>query len=147
MKYTRKNRLVHILLIIQILIISIGCERDVPARLGTIDCYDCHQARPDSGKLIVTLTINNENPFVPLVIYIGNIEDNNIEWIDTSFSTDYWVRVPVNNYYSITAEYKSGDKTIFAVDGDDFKLKYTENNCDYPCYYYYGGYFDVQLKN
>ena len=147
MKAYMKYTVLYFLLIIPPLIISIGCERDVPTKLGTIDCIDCFQDRPEWGPLNVTLTINNENPFVPLVIYIGNIEDNNIEWIDTSYSADYWVDVPVNKYYSITAEYKSGDKTIFAVDGDDFKLKYTENNCDFPCYYYYGGYYDVQLKN
>lgn len=142
-----KYPLLYILLIIQLLLISSACERDVPPKLRTVDCIDCFQDRPEWGPLNVKLTINNENKFIPLVIYIGNIEDNNIEWIDTSYSADYWVEVPVNNYYSISAEYKSGDKTIFAVDGDDFKLKYTESNCDQPCYYFYGGYYDNQLKN
>ncbi len=143
MKYV----LAHILMIIQLMFILNGCERDVPSELTAVDCLDCHEIRPDSGKLIVKLTINSENPYVPLVVYRGNIEDNNVEWIDTSYSADYWVRVPVNNYYSISAEYKSGGKTVFAVDGDDFKIKYTDSDCDFPCYYYFGGYYDVQLKN
>ncbi len=147
MKHITKYRLIYILLIFQLLIISVGCERDVPSKLVAIDCNDCDPVRPEEGKLIVTLTINDENPFIPLIIYKGNIEDNNIEYIDTSYSADYWVRVPVNNYYSISAEYKSGDKTIFAVDGDDFKIKYSKSDCDYPCYYYYGGYYDLQLRN
>ena len=146
MKQTITYRLFHLLLLIPFFIFVNSCERDVPTKLGTIDCFDCFQDRPEWGPLNVKLTINNENPFVPLVIYIGNIEDNNIEWIDTSYSADYWVEVPVNKYYSITAEYKSGDKTIFVVDGDDFKLKHTESACDYPCYYYYGGYYDIQLR-
>lgn len=147
MKYIKKYRLLHILFIIQTLTISPGCERDVPSKLTTVDCFECDPAKPDSGKLIVTLTINEENPYLPLIIYKGNIEDNVIEYIDTSYTSDYWVRVPVNNYYSISAEYKSGDKTIFAVDGDDFKLKYTETDCVDPCYYYSGGYYDLQLRN
>jgi hypothetical protein len=134
------------LLVFQLLIFSISCERDVPSKLAGVDCNDCDNVRPEEGKLLVTLTINDENPYVPLVIYRGNIEDNNIEYVDTSYSTDYWVIVPVDNYYSITAEYKSGDKTIFAVDGDEFKIKYTDTDCSYPCYYFYGGYYDVQLK-
>ncbi len=147
MKNIKKYRPLYFLLIIQLMIVTICCERDVPPKLTTVDCFDCYQNRPDWGQLNVKLTINDENPMVPIVVYIGNIEDNNIEWIDTSYSDDYWVEVPVNKYYSITAEYKSGDKTILAVDGDEFKIKYTETDCDYPCYYYYGGYYDIQLKD
>lgn len=147
MKYTRQHKLIFLLLIIQLLLISMGCEREVPGKLVAIDCGDCDEVRPEEGKLLVTLTINDENPFVPLVIYRGNIEDNLIEYVDTSYSPDYWVRVPVNNYYSISAEYKSGNRTIYVVDGDDFKIKYTESACNYPCYYYYGGYYDNQLRN
>jgi hypothetical protein len=147
MKHTLKYPVLHILLIFQFFIILNGCERDVSTKLGTVNCNECYQYQPDWGPLNVILTINNENPYVPLVIYIGNIEDNNIEYVDTSYSSDYWVDVPVNKYYSITAEYKSGDKTIFAVDGDDFKLKYSESDCDLPCYYYYGGYYDLRLRN
>jgi hypothetical protein len=79
-------------------------------------------------------------------VYKGNIEDNNIEFIDTAYSSDYWVRVPINNYYSIVGKYKAGNKTILVVDGDDFKIKYTENDCEYPCYYYDGGYYDIKLR-
>lgn len=146
MKQKLTYGLFYLMLLIPFIIIGNGCEREVPSKLVAVDCYDCFQVRPDSGKLIVTVTINDENPYVPLVIYQGNIEDNNIEFVDTSYTDEYWVRVPVNKYYSIAAKYKSGDKTIFAADGDDFKIKYTENDCDYPCYYYYGGYYDIQLR-
>ena len=147
MRHIKRYRLFFILFIIQALIISPACERDVPSKLTSVDCFDCDPVKPSSGKLIVTLTINEENPYVPLIIYKGYIEDNLIEYIDTSYTSDYWLIVPVNNYYSISAEYKSGDKTIFAVDGDDFKLKYTETDCEVPCYYFYGGYYDLQLRN
>lgn len=147
MKSNSKYRLLLNLLILLLMILFVSCERDVPSKLAAVDCFDCFDYKPDSGKLIVKLTINDENPFVPLVIYIGNIEDNIIEYPDTSYSDDYRVLVPVNEYYSIIAEYKSGDKTIFVVDGDDFKVKYTQNECDNPCYYYYGGYYDIQLRN
>lgn len=145
MNQTKTYKLLYLLLIL-IHMIGTGCEREVPSKLQAVDCYDCFEVRPDSGKLIVTVTINDENPFVPLVIYKGNIDDENFEFVDTTYSEEYWVRVPVNNYYSIAAEYKSGDKTIFAVDGDDFKIKYTDSDCNYPCYYYYGGYYDIQLR-
>jgi hypothetical protein len=135
-----------IIVVALISLITTSCERDVPSKLGGVNCAECYQVKPEWGRLNVTLTINDENPFVPLVVYIGNIEDNNIEWIDTSYAADYWVEVPVNKYYTITAEYKSGDKTIYAVDGDNFKIKYTDSDCDQSCYYYRGGYYDLRLK-
>ena len=51
-----------------------------------VDCYDCLSEPPDSSSLIVYVTINNENPYVPLVFYRGDYEDNVVDWIDTSYS-------------------------------------------------------------
>ena len=124
-----------------------GCERDEPLNLNKIDCLYCYQDKPELGPLDVLLTINDENPYVPIVVYIGNIEDNNVEYIDTATSSNYYVDVSVNKFYSISAEYKSGNTTIFAIDGDEFKIKYSSDGCDLPCYYFSGGYFDVRLRN
>ena len=124
--------------------LTIGCERQPPNDYG-FDCEYCYQIKPDSGQIGIKVTINDENPYVPITIYIGNIEDNNIEYSDTSYSSEYWVDVPVDKYYSVTAEYKSGDNTIIAVDGDKFKLKKNTKDCDEECYYYSGGFFDNRL--
>lgn len=132
-----------IIFMIGILLI-LGCERQPPKDPG-FDCTYCYQDKPDWGPLEIKVTINDENPYVPITIYIGNIEDNNIEYIDTAYSSVYWVDVPIDKYYSVTAEYKSGDKTIIAVDGDKFKLKKNIKDCDEECYYYSGGFFDNRL--
>ena len=124
-----------------------GCEREEPASFSSVDCSDCYQDKPEWGPINVLLTINEENPYVPLIIYRGDIENNDIEYIDTSISTNYWVDVPVNKYYSIAAKYLSGEDTIYVVDGDDIKVKYTETDCDLPCYYFKGGYMDARLKS
>ena len=132
---------------ITLLLVIAGCEREDQRFFDKFRCEDCYQDKPAMGALNVLLTINDENPYVPLVVYIGMMEDNDIEYVDTSFSKDYWVNVPVDKYYSIAAEYKKGGNTITAVDGSKFKLKYTESNCDKPCYYFSGGYFDLQLRD
>jgi hypothetical protein len=92
------------------------------------------------------MTINEENPFVPLVVYIGDFDDNNIEYIDTSYWTEYWVDVPVDKEYSIVAKYKKGDEIISVVDASKLKVKYTSSDCLEPCYYFSGGYMDVRLR-
>ncbi|OQX81036.1 MAG: hypothetical protein B6D61_01185 [Bacteroidetes bacterium 4484_249] len=141
----KKEKIIVIILIF--LLVNTSCERHEPSDLNTFDCSTCYQDRPEMGRLTVALSINSENPFVPLVIYRGNFENNDIEYIDTSWSEDYWVEVPVDKYYSVTAKYKDGNKTVIAVDGDKLELEYTSEDCDLPCYYYKGGYIDVRLRN
>lgn len=127
-------------------IFNFSCERQPPDDSG-FDCENCYQDKPEIGSLLVNVTINEENQFVPITIYIGNIEDNNIEHIDTTWVVDYWVDVPVDKYYSVTAKYKSGDNTIIVVDGDNFKLKKNTRDCDEDCWYYKGGLYDIRLLN
>jgi hypothetical protein len=134
-----------ILLFLVILLLSFACER-IEEGDGVVQCSECYQEKPETGPFNAVVTINSENPFVPLVIYRGNVEDNNVEYVDTTWESSYWVEVPVNAYYSVAAEYKVGDKIIFAIDGDKLKTKYTENDCDEPCYYYKGGNVDVRLR-
>lgn len=135
------------LISVLIIILSISCERYDPVNVGEVDCYNCFNPRPEWVKLNVKVTISNENPRVPLTIYIGNFEDDNIDWIDTSYTADYWVDVRPDQYYSVKAEYKDGNKIIYTIDGDKVKLNYSESSCNEPCYYSTGGYIDVQLKN
>lgn len=134
------------LLAILLLILVISCERlkDVP--VDGFDCSTCYQNQPTWVQLNIVTTINGENPYVPLTIYIGNIEDGNIDWVDTTYNESYWVDVKPDRYYSVKAEYKDGTNKVFAIDGDDVKLKQNTNNCEVPCYYQSGGYMDVRLK-
>lgn len=128
------------------MLVMSSCERDEPVNAGDVDCYECYNPRPEWMKLNVKVTINDQNPEVPLTIYIGNVEDGNIDWVDTTNTNSYWVGVHPDQYYSVKAEYKDGSNTIFAIDGDKIQLKYSEDSCEEPCYYAVGGYIDVQLK-
>lgn len=113
-----------------------------------VNCEDCYYNEPDSADLIVDVTINDENPFVPLVIYKGDVEENIIEYTDTVWAAStYYLYVAVNEYYSIKAKYKKGDNTIYAIDGDKLKTKYVTDVCDTDCYEIKGGILDVRLKD
>jgi hypothetical protein len=133
-------------ILIVILVNLTQCERNEPLDFSSFDCSACYQDKPDWGPVEIKLTINDQNPSVPIVIYRGDIENNDIEYVDTAHNSDYTVDVPVDKYYSVTAEYKDGGRTIYAVDGDKFKLEQNTKDCDEDCYYFKGGYFDVRLN-
>lgn len=132
------------LFLILLLLGVISCERKF--EFFEFDCADCYQDKPESGPLIIYFTIDAENEFVPYTIYKGNFEDCLVEYADTAFSKEEQIEVPVNEYYSVEAKYSSGTDTIYVVDGDRFKLKREDNECDKKCYYFKGGIVDVRLK-
>lgn len=123
------------------IVVVFSCEED-----WIVDCNDCYSFEPDSADLIVELTINAENPEVPLVFYRGKIEDNVIEWVDTSRVEVLYLYSPVEEYYSVKAFYKTGEETIIAVDGDKLKTREVTESCDYTCWVIRGGRLDVRLK-
>lgn len=89
-----------------------------------IGIISCKKTNPDlqEGEVNIKLTINPENPWVPITVYEGNFEKNNIVAEDTVYEKEYSVTLPLG-HYSVTAVYKVGDKTIIAVDGDEISLE------------------------
>ncbi len=142
----RTGNIITALILLTGIFLSLSCERDIPYGSGSVDCNDCYTTRPEWGPLNVKMTINEENQFVPLVVYRGNFNDNNIEYVDTSYWEDYWVDVPVDKEYSIVAKYKKDGGTINVVDESKLTVKYTSSDCADPCYYFSGGYMDVRLR-
>ena len=106
---------------------------------GDVNCDECYEIKPDSADIIVHLTIDDENPVVPLVVYRGQVEDNNIEYVDTAYGKTYYLYVPVNAYYSVEAKYISGNKTIYTVDGDKLQIKHVSDACSSDCWIITGG--------
>ncbi len=134
--------------LIFLLIVIIGFAYSCKEKIFTSDvnCDECYEIKPDSADIIVHVTLNDENPVVPLVVYRGPVDDNNIEYTDTAYGTTYYLYVPVDAEYSVKAKYKSGDKTIYAIDGDKIKLKHVSDACSSDCWVIVGGEFFNELK-
>ena len=141
-----KKIIPYILLFFVIFITN--CDDDFP---NVDDCYDydysdCNTSKPTEGDLIIKLTINDENPEVPIIIFKGNYD--NKDTLRKILYDDELLRVSlkVEEYYSVTVEYKSGNKTITAVDGDNIKIikRYV---CDSVCYGVKEGKVDLRLKD
>jgi hypothetical protein len=114
--------------------------------VSNVNCDECYYNKPDSADLIVSLTINSDNPFVPLVFYKGEVEENMVEWVDTAYTETLYLYSPVNQYYSIKANYKKGDMIVIAIDGDKLKTTRVSDVCDTDCWIIKGGELDVRLK-
>ena len=112
----------------------------------SVDCSECSYDKPDSADLVVNLTINQEHPEVPIVLYRGNVEEGHVDWIDTARESTYYLYSAVGQYYSVTAEYRVGDRTIMAIDGDEMKAKHVSDECEFECWIVTGGNLKAELK-
>ncbi len=114
--------------------------------LVDVNCDECISYKPDVGELYIDVTINEEYPEVAVIVFKGRIENMDTLLTDTIYEERGYIDVPLNNYYSVMAEYHSGNDLIRAVDGDDFETYKVENECEGICWIIRGGIYNVKLK-
>ena len=132
------------LLVFVLIILAGSCNE----YLGlTVDCDNCWGFKPDSDNLLIYLTVNRDHPEVPIVVYRGNFEDGVVDYVDTARESTYKLLSAVDQYYSVTAEYKVDGKTIIAVDGDEMKAKDATSSCEFECWIVVDGEFSLQLES
>ncbi len=144
MKYNNIHRIPAIILIIIVSFKLSSCEQEDLDFY--IDCDHCLAEAPQYDTLRVQVTINAENPYVPLEFYIGDVEDQQKDWIDTARTENFWLVSEVGTEYSVKATYQKAGKTIVAIDSDILRVVDGEGECYPPCYYIRGGTLDVRLK-
>jgi hypothetical protein len=130
-------------LVLTLLALAGSCEEYLGS---SVDCTQCTYDKPDSADLVLHLTINSEHPAVPIIVYRGDVEDRQVDWVDTARESPYYLYSAVNQFYSVRAEYKVGDRTIVAIDGDKIKAKHVSDACDYACWIVTGGVLEAELK-
>ena len=145
MKHPRATTVLILLAIISASLKLSGCEQEDLDFY--IDCDFCLPEIPEYDTLDVYVTINEENPYVPLVFYLGDVEDTQIDWIDTAYSDTLWLSGSVvGQEYSVKATYRRDGEIVVAIDGDKIRVVDGEGECYPPCYYVRGGTLDVRLK-
>ena len=122
-----------------------ACDKPSVEDCENWDGEGCLAYKPDSGLLIVKLTINKENQNVRVKVFEGKLEEENeILKINTQEALLH-LYLPVNKYYTVTASYKDGDKSILAVDGDEIVVKeYVV--CGEDCFVLKDGGVNVRLR-
>lgn len=96
--------------------------------------YSCNEFKPDSSTIYIDVTINSQNPWVPIAIYRGDVDDGVVLLLDTLYETrSPGYRFPVKEDYSAKAIYVEGSGNIIAYDGGRLNFERIEN-CDVNCY-------------
>jgi len=121
----------------------LGCETEDWE--FSVDCNECYGYVPDSANLIIYLTINQENPSVPVTVYKGSLEEGNIDWRDTATTNEFYLFSELNVAYTVEATYRLGNKTVVTYDGDRMHIYDGGDECGAPCYIVKGGIFDNRL--
>ena len=122
-----------------------GCENT--SQEGGVNCVNCIAEKPQFGDISIDLTINSENDSVHLNIYKQKYNDNILlaDTVIIATHSPYIYHVKANQYFSIKAVYKSGNKIINAIDGGEFNAQ-EQSGCDLSCWQLVGGKYNVKLK-
>ena len=87
----------------------------------------------------------------PWCFIMKNFEDGSVDWVDTAWVEDgnpYWVYIKVDNEYSVKAEYRFKDKTVYAVDGTTSEgTKHVTDVCDVDCWVIVNNKLDLEIKD
>ena len=77
MRIVMKN--IRIILIIVIGYLVNSCNEDII--LMDVDCSQCYTQRPEYASMKIKVTINEENPEVPITIFLGSYEKNQVRLV------------------------------------------------------------------
>ena len=133
--------------IINVVLIStcfffLGCSES----FDDVDCSECMPDMPLEAALYIDVTLNEKYQKVPVIVFLGKLEQSDTIIVDTIYESRGYIDVPLNQYYTVMAEYKSGNSVTYAVDGDEFNRYKIEGQCDGTCWIIRGGLYNVQLK-
>lgn len=111
-----------------------------------VDCSECYVEKPTEGKLNFKITINDENPEVPVTVYLGEYEKNQVRYTDTVDAEFFSIDIYPNRFYSARAEYRVGSVIIFAIDGDESETLKVTSQCETDCWIIQDAEVDLRLK-
>lgn len=115
--------------------------------LAEFDCSECYPEKPTHSWVELRLTINEENPEVPITIYLGPPENGVIYAQELAYESTYKVMVENEIPYTVKAEYKVNGKTHIVFSQIKTKLFYDYESCSEPCYWVSNKRVRLRIKN
>ena len=111
-----------------------------------LSCDNCYDIKPTEGILSIDVSLLKYGDSIPVSVYKGKLESGTIYLQDT-ITKDYLdIWVPVDNFYTVVAEYKVDSTLIRAVDGDRVSIYLDESNCSVACWRARDGKVDCRLR-
>ncbi len=116
------------------------------------DCDSCFSSKPEFGIFQVDLSDKTLDQGVVVKVFKGKYTekmqyDDSQIYLDTAHNTPYAVKdeVPLDEYYSVVAEYIVDGKKYSVVDGDKIRAYSIKNTCNTDCWIIRGGKADCRL--
>jgi len=106
---------------------------------------NCRRTKPETGSMIAEVSLNQQNPWVPLKVYLGDVEENRIVLEDTLRTHAKEYLLGVDEYYSVTVRYLRGADTVLVMDGGNLNAKEEEFR-DATCWWVEDLKLDLRLK-
>lgn len=125
-------KLIYIATLIFILCIPFSC-RDKYDNCTEEDYANCDTERPGIGRAVIHVTINDDNPYVPVSVYEGNFEQGHLLFRDTLYEGSSSFYLETEKFYSFTATYGLANDTTIAVDGGEVGI-ISYQMCELRCY-------------
>ncbi|HOP03716.1 MAG TPA: hypothetical protein PLE67_04510 [Tenuifilaceae bacterium] len=111
-----------------------------------VDCSYCYADKPEYGDVELRVTINDENPSVPVTVYYGAFEDNVVAATDTARTEYFYFSLPTDEEYSFRATYQKNGLDYFVINGTKLRTRIDYESCDQPCYFITGDEVDLRKK-
>ena len=147
-----KHRIIHIIFLFLLLVFNpYSCGNEYPFATET-DCNDCYTDKPSSGTISIKLSEDKIKDGVIVKVYKGKfteemaLNDSQVYFDDTIHKASVDVDVPLDQYYSVLAQYKVNGIKYNVVDGDNIKLYSIKSTCNFDCWIIKGGQINCMLK-
>jgi hypothetical protein len=118
-----------------LVMIHTGCDQSSDECDKGYKPYDCIETEPGGGTVRIKVNISNTNPSIPITVFSGKVEQNQIVLEDTltSGEKEYFLD---NGEYAVRAEYRANIDgswvTVHSVEGGELspsKKEYCDGNC------------------
>lgn len=133
------------LIILMMVFLTSSCEKQM---LVIVKCGDCTVEEPVSARINIRLS---EDPLLFDIVSINLYEGDNTDGqLINSFTINSGAishfNVALNRTYTLEAIYRTSTRTYRVYDSARPLVKYSESDCDDPCYYLYNNNVDLRLK-
>lgn len=132
-----------VLTLVMVVAVIVACEEEI-ADLGFAPS-DCETQRPSVGPFEILVSIDPEFTEVPITIFRGEIEKNNIVIVDTLTQRSAVYDLFTETNYSAIAIYVVRRDTVAVIDASSIWLSRTEYD-DKDCWDMGKGVADLQLR-